>query len=198
MRRFLGMAIGRLMVLSMGVALVVGTIWSWRTSSWYLLPDQYYFTIKPEDSTLQRRRSNFDINVPYHRDLLVSGPNLKPFGANPDTNGRLIERGLDFDSPVAKIDGRLYSENCGFIDDKVQKDRTSWKQAILCNRGELGGEILKAAVTVFQEKVDQEILDYRLSLGRNAVDKFGKAILAAFGLVMLAAAGMWVSKGHLI
>jgi hypothetical protein len=192
------MAIGRLVVLALSVALAVGTIWSWRTSSWYLLPDQYYFTVKPEDSTLQRSRSSFDINVPYHRDLLVSGPNLKPFGANPDTNIRLIERGFDLDSPLTKIDGRLYSQNCGFMDDKVQKDRASWRQVILCNSGELGGEILQAAVTVFQEKVDQEVLDYRLSLGKNAVDKLGKTILAAFGFVALAAAGMWVSKGHLV
>jgi hypothetical protein len=192
------MVISRLAVLSLGIALAVGTTWSWRTSPWYLLPDQYYFTIKPEDSTLQRGGSRFDINFPYHRTLLVSGPNPKPFGADPYTNIRLAERGFDFGSSVAKFDARLYSQNCGFIDDKAQPDRIAWKQAILCNSGELHGELLQAALNAFHEKVDQEITDYRLSLVRNAADKLGKTILAAFSLVVLIAAGMWVAKGHII
>src|SRR6266436_1452737 len=38
-------AIGRLSVLLIGVAVIVGGGWAWQTAPWYLVPQQYFVTI---------------------------------------------------------------------------------------------------------------------------------------------------------
>jgi hypothetical protein len=190
-------AIGRLSVLSIAVALFVGAIWSWRTAPWYLLQDQYFITVSPDNSYLQRRGAVFNIQSNYDRDLLVSGPESIPFGVNPNTNLRLLDRGLDTSSRVDDIVARRYGENCGFPLDQNPKQRILWRDTRLCNTVQLDGELLKAAVQVFQNKADAEIAQYYTNLTKNAVDKVGKSLLVALGLVVFVAAGMWVIRGNL-
>jgi hypothetical protein len=197
MRPLFQTAIGRLTVLSVVVAMVVGAIWSWRTSPWYLVQDEYFITVSPDESYLARGGANFDISSQYHRSLLVSGPLPVPFGVDPATNGRLLDRGLDLDSSIWASVTRLYATYCGFPDDEHPKARAWWKDTRLCNSAELNGKILEAAVAKFHNKVDEEIVRYRLDLAKNAAEKMGKSLLAALGLVVLTAAGMWVTRGRL-
>lgn len=121
-----------------------------------------------------------------------------PFGAGPLTNKLLLERGVDIASPLAAADARLYSQYCGFIDDKQQTDRTIWKEAVLCNSGNLRTDILQAAVVEFHDKVDVEIANYWAAVARNVVTKLGIALLAAWGALLVVAAAMWVVKGRLV
>jgi hypothetical protein len=51
-------ALGRLTILSMASALIAGTIWAWRTSPYYLLPDQYLTTFKPEETFARAKAVN--------------------------------------------------------------------------------------------------------------------------------------------
>jgi hypothetical protein len=120
MHRLFQTAIGRLSVLSIAVALFVGAIWSWRTAPWYLLQDQYFITVSPDNSYLQRRGAVFNIQSNYDRDLLVSGPESIPFGVNPNTTLRLLDRGLDTSLRVDDIVARRYSENCGSRSIKIR------------------------------------------------------------------------------
>jgi len=189
--------IGRFAALSLAVAIIAGTVWSWRTSPWYLIPDQYFITVSPQESVLQRGGAPFDPNSGYQRGLLVSGSMPMPFGVTPNINSRLIQRGLDVGSQLAKFDASFYSKNCGFPDERGNA-RSSWKETRLCNAGNLDGELLQVAVKVFHEKVDDEISQYWLSLTRNAANKIGQALLVAIALIGLLAAGIWVARGKLV
>jgi len=188
--------LGRFALLAVAVAIVAGGVWSWRTSPWYLLPDQYFITVNPQASVLQRDGKPFDLQYDYQRRLLVSGSIPMPFGVDPDINSRLIQRGLEIGSQLAKFDADFYSKNCGFPDEQG-KPRVSWKGTRLCNTGNLDGELWQVAIQVFHEKVEDEISGYWLSLAKNAADKIGKGLLAAIAIIGLLAAGLWVAKGRI-
>src|SRR5205809_66646 len=118
MRRLIfGTVIGRLATASLLIAAMAGGVWAWTTSPWYLLPDQYFITISPDGGALQRNGRPFDIRSEYDRSLLISGPVPKPFGVDPGTNVRKLEREMNFGAAFQAADARLYSEWCGFIDD---------------------------------------------------------------------------------
>lgn len=197
MRFALRTILGRFAVLAVAVAIIVGGVWSWRTSPWYLLPDQYFITVSPQESVLQRDGKPFNFQNDYQRRLLVSGSMPMPFGVDPDINSRLMQRGLDSGSQYAKSNAEFYSKDCGFPDEQG-KPRVSWKETRLCNTGNLQGELWLVAQQVFHEKVDDEIANYWLSLAKNAADKIGKAILVALALTGVLAAGLWVAKGKLV
>lgn len=181
----------------MTVAIIAGGVWSWRTSPWYLVPDQYFITVSPQESLLQRGGNPFDLKYEYQRGLLVSGSIPMPFGVDHDINSRLIQRGLEMGSQLARFDADFYSKNCGFPDEQG-KPRINWKGTRLCNTGNLDGELWQVAVQVFHEKVIDEISNYLRSLAKNASDKIGQTLLAALVLTALLAAGMWVTKGKLV
>jgi hypothetical protein len=196
--RLLATSLGRLAVLSLVIAVVGRAIWAWQTSSSYLLPYQYFFTVDPENSYLQRDGRKFDINLEYDRSLLVTGPLPKPLGVDPDTNIHILNLGTDLGDAIEKANENMYSMYCGFIDDKVQRDRTMWRGVVLCNAGQLANEMLQVAVTVFHQKVDDEIWDYRVRIAKNAADKMSRALLSALAVVVIAAAGMWIVKGKVV
>ncbi|HEY5306240.1 MAG TPA: hypothetical protein VIJ52_06180 [Pseudolabrys sp.] len=179
------------------VAIIAGGVWSWRTSPWYLVPDQYFITVSPQESASQRDGKPFDLQYDYQRRLLVSGSIPMPFGVDPDINSRLIQRGLEIGSQLAKFDADFYSKNCGFPDEQG-KPRVSWKGTRLCNTGSLDGKPWQVAVQVFHEKVDDEISGYWLSLEKNGADKISQSLLVALVLIGLLAAGLWVAKGKLV
>jgi hypothetical protein len=189
--------VGRFAVLAVAVAIIAGGVWSWRTSPWYLIPDRYFVTYSPQETVLQRDGKPFDAKNSYHLSLLVSSELPMPFGVDPDINSRLMQRGLNGSSRLDEIDAKMYSQNCGFPLEQG-KPRVNWKGTRLCNTGNLDGELWRAAVQVFHEKVDDEISGYWLSLAKNAADKIGKCLLVAIGLIGLLAAGLWVTRGKLI
>jgi hypothetical protein len=197
MRRAFQTVIGRFAALSLAVAVIAGAVWSSRTSPWYLVPDQYFITVSPQESVLQRDGKPFDLQYDYQRKQLVSGSIPMPFGVDPDINSRLMQRGLDVGSQLAKFDANFYSKNCGFPDEEG-KARFSWRATRLCNTGSLNGDLLQAAVQVFHEIVDNEISQYWFSLAKNAADKIGQTLLAAIAFIGLLAAGMWVARGKLV
>jgi hypothetical protein len=185
----------RLSVLSLVLAIISGAVWAWRTTPWYLPPQQYFVTVSPDASVFQRHEQPFDISFPYHRSLLVSGSFPMPFGVSPTINQMLMERGVDFGSSLSAADARLYSQYCGFIDDKEQAQRGVWREATLCNSAKLKDDLLSAAVTVFKDKVDAEIADYRLTVVKNVGVKLSITLASALGFLLAVAAGMWVVKG---
>lgn len=197
MRRLFQTIIGRLAVLTILVAITLGAIWSWHSLPLSLLEHQYFWTESPDSSALRRGGQTFDINNPYHRSLLVSGPGFIPFGVRPQTNVHITERGM-LDSSVHATDVRLYREYCGFPLDQNPKDRAIWRGVVLCNAAKLDGEILNNALREFHAKVDEEIARHRLAIIKNIGDKFGKCLLGAFGIVLISAAAMWVTKGKLV
>ncbi|MGJ4906978.1 hypothetical protein [Bradyrhizobium sp. HKCCYLS2033] len=190
--------LGRLSVLTLGLAVIAGVWWAWSTSPWYLPPQEYYVTVSPDTWALKRSGKPFDLSSPYHRSLLVSGPLAVLFGASPRINKLLMARGVDVGSPLSAIDARLYSQHCGFIDDKVQTERGVWKEAALCNSGHLKDDVLQAAVTEFKDKVDAEIADYWITIVRNTGSKLGLSVAYSLGLLLAVAGGMWVVKGRLV
>ena len=197
-RGLLRSVIGRLSVLLIGIAVIGGSVWSWRTAPWYLVSQQYFITVSPNDTYTQRGGRPFDVSLPFHRSLLISGPLPVPFGADPNTNLLLLERGADLDSPLATSDAKLYSQYCGFIDDKMQTERANWRWARLCNSGNLQGDFATAALAEFHNKADAEIAHYQSSVLRNAAAKFGAVLSMALGLLLVVAAGMWVAVGRLL
>jgi len=199
MRHSIGTTVfGRLAVLTVSVAAIMGLGHAWTTAPWYLPPGEYFVTVSPSESVLQRNGSVFDIAFEYHRSLLVSGPLPVPFGANPKTNQRLIERGVEISSTYMDSNVRLYSQYCGFIDDKVQANGTVWREALLCNSGNLSGDILQAALVEFHNKVDTEIFSYRIAFAKHFGSVLVTALLGGIGVLAVAAAGMWVAKGRII
>jgi hypothetical protein len=198
MRAINGTIFGRLVTLTLSVAFIVGLGRAWTTAPWYLLPGEYFVTVSPSEAVLQRNGRDFDISFEYHRSLLVSGPLPVPFGVSPLTNQRLIARGVEIASTYMEANGRLYSQYCGFIDDKVHADQAVWKEATLCNSGNLRGDIRQAALVEFHRKVDAEVDSYRIALVKHAGIELGTALLGAIGVLALAAAGMWVAKGRMI
>jgi hypothetical protein len=189
--------LGRFAGLAVAVAIITGSVWSWRTSPWYLIPDRYFITVSPQETMPQRDGKPFDPQYAYHRQLLVSGSIPMPFGVDPDINSRLLQRGHEMGSQLANFDANFYSNNCGFPDEEG-KPRVTWKETRLCNTGNLDGDLWRAAVQVFHEKVDDEISEYWLDLAKNAADKIGQTLLAALALTGLLVAGMWIAKGRLI
>lgn len=157
-----------------------------------------FVTVSPDDTYTQRGGRSFDLNSPLHRSLLVSGPLPMPFGADPNTNLLLLERGADLESPLATSNAKLYAQYCGFIDDKTQAERAFWRGARLCNSGNLQGDLAKTALAEFHDKADSEIANYRSSVIRNAAEKLGTALSAALALLLVVAAGMWVAAGRLL
>jgi hypothetical protein len=121
-----------------------------------------------------------------------------PFGADPDTNVLLLERGVDPGSPLEAINAKNYSRDCGFIGDKAQSERAVWREARLCNGGNLQGDVWQAALTEFHDKTDAEIANYRNAVLRSAAVKLGTALSAALAILLAAAAGMWVVAGRLL
>jgi hypothetical protein len=196
--KLLGTVIGRLAAAALMIALIAGSVWAWRTGPWYLVQDQYFITVSPDGGVLQRDGRPFNIRSEYDRSLLVSGPAPKPFGVDPHTNVRKLERELNFSPRIEEIDATLYSERCGFVDDKVQKQRSWWKGVALCNSADLNGEVLQAAIQIFERQVDDEISAYRLRLATNAGIKLGMSLLGAFSAVVIVAAGMWIANGRLL
>ncbi|MDA9537463.1 hypothetical protein ACM41_15060 [Bradyrhizobium sp. CCBAU 21362] len=79
----------------------------------------------------------------------------------------LIERDVDIGSSLSVADAGLYSQYCGFIDDKEQAESGVWREAVLCNSAKLKDDVLRAAVAEFKDKVDAEIADYRLLMMKN-------------------------------
>jgi hypothetical protein len=187
-----------LSVLLVGLALLAGGFWSWQATPWYLVPQQYFVTVSPSLTSIARAGRPFDIGSSFHRSLLVSGPFPMPFGADPDVNILLLERGADPASPVEAINAKDYSRDCGFIDDKAQSERAVWRGARLCNGGNLKGEVLQAALAVFHEKADAEIANYRVTSVRNAATKIGTTLSIALAALLAVAAGMWVMAGRLL
>lgn len=190
--------LGRLGLLALLVATVAGGAWAWMTSPRYLVSQQYFITVAPDEAYRQRSGRSFDLGSSYHRSLLVSGPLAMPFGAAPDTNLLLLERGADPGSPVEKINARLYADYCGLMFDEKKSERVVWRGARLCNSGKLRGEVLQAAVAEFHDRTDAEISSYRNSVLQNAAAKLGAALTVALLLLLTVAAAMWVTKGRLV
>ena len=190
--------LGRLSVLLVGVALFAGGVWSWQTAPWYLVRQQYFSTVSPNDTSLSRGGRPFDIGSSFHRSLLISGPFAMPFGADPDTNVLLLERGADPGSPLEAINAREYSRDCGFIGDNMQSERASWRGARLCNGGNLQGDVWQAALTEFHDRADAEIANYWFNVFRNTAVKVGMALSATLAALLAVVAGMWVKAGRLL
>lgn len=190
--------LGRLSALLVGVALIVGGIWSWRTAPWYLVPQQYFVTVSPDLTSIARAGRPFDIGLPFHRSLLVSGPFPIPFGADPNVNVLLLERGVDPASIMQPLAAKDYSRDCGFIDDKTQSERAFWRGARLCNGGNLQGDVWRAALAEFHDKADSEIESYRTAVFRRFAVSLGTSLLIALAALIAAAAGMWVFAGRLL
>jgi hypothetical protein len=188
--------LGRFAVLVLSAAVMVGVIWSWRTSPKYFISAQYFITHNPQETVAQRDGKPFNMGSDYHRSLLVSGTWPMPFGVLPDINVRLIQHDSEIDSQLAKSEASDYSRNCGFPLEQG-KPRVSWRGTRLCNTGDLDGDLWQAAVQLFHDKVDHEISQYRWRLAMNAGEKIGKSLLAAFALIVLLAAGLWVARGQL-
>ncbi|RXG87357.1 hypothetical protein [Bradyrhizobium zhanjiangense] len=190
--------LGRLSALLLGLALFAGGFWSWETAPWYLVPQRYYVTVSPDLTSMARAGRPFDIGSSFHRSLLVSGPFSMPFGADPDVNTLLMERGADPASPIQAINAKDYSRDCGFIEDKTQSERAVWRGARLCNGGNLTGEVLQAALVEFHEKTDAEIANYSVAIVRNAATKIGIALSIALAALLVVTAMMWVMAGRLL
>jgi hypothetical protein len=175
MKRLLSSIVWRLSIASICCALIIGSIWSWQTTTWRKPQDFYFYTLLSANSD--------DDSVAM--DMI-------PFGFDGDLNIRLIEH-----VPIALLESaeKQYVRNCGSIFD--DRYRPKYRDLYLCNAANLQGNDFDKAVAKFHEMADKHISDHWIGLIGNVFDKILKSIFVAIIVIFFSMIGMWIFVGKI-